>query len=75
MGEAMTHAGRLRLIDKGWRVTMEWMRGHHIIVNQIGTIDVDIEKTLTLQDWNLSGLTSNWFEELQKRWVKERDRE
>jgi hypothetical protein len=22
-------------IDKAWRVTMEWMRGHHLIINQI----------------------------------------
>jgi hypothetical protein len=74
-GRPLQEVKRNPLVDRAWRVTMEWMRGHHIIVNQIGTIDVDSEKTLTLQNWAVSGVTSNWFEELTGRWVKERDRE
>ena len=62
-------------VDKAWRVVMLWMRGHHIIVNAIGSVDVDSVGTLTLQDWNVSGVGSNWFEELTKRWEKERDLE
>lgn len=61
-------------VNKAWRVTMEWMRGQHLIVNQIGTVAVDIDGTLTLQNWALSGMKSNWFETLTKRWVKERSK-
>ena len=53
---------------------MVWMRAHHIIVNQIGTVDVDSVGTLTLQDWSVSGVGSNWFEELTKRWNEERNK-
>lgn len=61
-------------IDKAWRVTMTWMRSRYLIINQIGTIDVDTEGKLTLQNWALSGVTDNWFEELTEHWEYWRDR-